>query len=192
MYLVYTSPSSSTMTPKANPLPNPHRYITDNSNTDGQSFFSASISDELPPTGDLGDGVFQRLGYTTDGPSPIQLTSDLVAYKEALHNPHPHPLVRPGGGCNVWYIDTPPGAASPMHRTVSLDVVIQVAGEIQLTLSNNETRTIKPGDMVVQRSTLHRWYNPSKDVWSRFVGIMAECQPVVTDGAGRLDAFFED
>ena len=73
-----------------------------------------------------------------------------------------------------------------MHRTVSLDLVIQVAGQVQLTLSNNETRTLKPGDMVIQRSTLQKWSNPSKDVWSRFVGVMSECQPVATAAAGKL------
>ena len=62
------------------PLPNPNRYITDN-NTDGQSFFSTAVSEEVPVAADLG-GALQRLGYTTDR-SPVQLSNDtdLAAYE---------------------------------------------------------------------------------------------------------------
>lgn len=64
-----------------------------------------------------------------------------------------------------------------MHRTVTFDIIIVVMGEVELTLSNDETRTIKPGDMVIQRSTLHKWRNPSETEWTRMVGIISECQP---------------
>lgn len=159
------------------PLPNPNRYITDNDD-DGQSFFAKAVPESLPVVNDLG-GALMRLGYTTGRP-PVELTNDtdLNVYQTSLKVLPP--LVTQGGGANVWYIDTPPDSESPMHRTVSLDFVIQVAGEIELTLASGEQRIIKPGDMTIQRSTLHKWRNPSKTKWSRMVGVMAECQPVVT------------
>jgi quercetin dioxygenase-like cupin family protein len=82
----------------------------------------------------------------------------------------------------VWYIDMPPESASPMHRTVSLDVVIQIVGEVELTLESGETRIIKPGDVTVQRSTMHMWRNPSATEWTRMIGIMVECKPVEVGG----------
>jgi quercetin dioxygenase-like cupin family protein len=171
----------------ANPLPNPDRYITDN-NDDGQSFFSTAAPVSVPVDVNLG-GALQRLGYTTDRP-PVKLTNDtdLLAYEVALKDPPP--LVKPGGGANVWYIDIPPDSASPLHRTVSLDFVIMISGEVELTMSNNDTRTIKPGDMVIQRSTLHLWRNTSKTQWSRMAAVMTECQPVVTKNAGALGEIF--
>ena len=169
------------------PPANPNRYITDN-DEDGKSFFSTTIPESLPVTGDLG-GALQRLGYTTEQ-APMTLTdaTDLKAYETSLTEPPP--LVRQGGAANVWYIDTPPSGESPMHRTASLDIVIQISGEIELTMSNGETRLVKPGDMTVQRSTLHKWRNPSETQWSRFVGILMECQPVVTENEGALGTYF--
>ena len=136
----------------------------------------------------LGGGL-QRLGYQTEQ-SPVSLSSnnDLERYKTALHTQVP--LVTPGGGANVWYNDIPPDAESPMHRSVSLDIIILLIGEVELTLSNDETRTIKSGDLVIQRSTLHKWRNPSKTQWARMVGIISECQPYVTKKGEALGAYF--
>lgn len=169
------------------PFPSPNRYITDNDD-DGISFFSNKVPESLPVVNDLG-GAQMRLGYTTGRP-PAGLTggTDVDAYQASLKDLPP--LVPPGSGANVWYIDTPPDSESPMHRTVSLDFVIQIAGEIELTLASGEQRIIKPGDLTIQRSTLHKWRNPSKTQWSRMVGIMAECQPVVTKKGEMLGPVF--
>jgi quercetin dioxygenase-like cupin family protein len=157
-----------------NRLPNPNRYITDN-DVDGNSYFSTDLPASVEVGSDLGGGL-QRLVYQTEQP-PVSLSSknDLERYKTALQTQVP--LITPGGGANVWYNDIPPDAEGPMHRTVSLDIIIVLIGEVELTLSNDETRTIKPGDMVIQRSTLHKWRNPSKTQWARVVGIISECQP---------------
>ena len=167
----------------ANAPPDPARYITSNDDK-GESFFSTAVSETLPVYANLG-GALQRLGYTTDVP-PVQLSNnkDLKDYEAALTSAPP--LVKSDGGANVWYIDVPPESESPVHRTISLDIVIQVFGELDLTLSNNETRTVKPGDMVIQRATLHRWNNKSKTEWARMVGVMSATQPVVTKGDETL------
>lgn len=170
-----------------NRLPNPNRYITDN-DADGNSFFSTELPPSMEVKSELGSGL-QRFGYQTSHP-PISLSSndDLSRYKTALQTRVP--LVTPGGGANVWYNDVAPGAESPMHRTVSLDIVILLMGEIELTMSNDETRTLKPGDVVIQRSTLHKWRNPSKTQWARIVAIVSECQPYVTEKGEALGTYF--
>ncbi|KAE8339250.1 hypothetical protein BDV24DRAFT_136545 [Aspergillus arachidicola] len=172
-----------------NTLPNPNRYITTN-DEEGTSIFSKTITESLPVINNLSGALF-RLGYTTNKP-PVELTNntDLHLYETSLQELPP--LVPQGGGANVWYIDTPPESESPLHRTVSLDFVIQIAGEIELTLSSGETRIVKPGDLTIQRSTLHKWRNPSKTQWSRMVGVMAECRPVVTGKGVPLGMEFRE
>lgn len=73
---------------------------------------------------------------------------------------------------------------------MSLDFVVQIAGEIELIMSNGESRTIKPGDTAIQRSTLHKWRNNSTTEWSRMVGVLSECQPAVTKKGDTLSTFF--
>ena len=164
-------------------LPNPGRYIPSNDD-DANSFLSKNLPESLEVVKDLG-GAEMRLGYTiTQSPTRLTNDADLSIYRSSLKELPP--LVRPGGSgaTNVWYIDTPPDSESPMHRTVSLDFVIQISGEIELTLASAEQRTIRAGDITIQRCTLHKWRNPSKTQWSRMVGIMAECESVSTKNKG--------
>ena len=176
----------TTMDSNSTALPDPNRYITDN-DVNGESFFSKALPPALPVVQDLG-GALMRLGYIEAQP-PALLTNDtdVKAYENSLGQLPP--LVPLGGGPAVWYIDTPPNSSSPMHRTVSLDIVIQLEGEIELTLSSGEKRILKPGDLTIQRSTLHQWRNPSMTKWTRMLGVMSECQPVVV-GNQTLGAVF--
>jgi len=175
--------------PNVPSLPDPNRHITDN-DAEGVSFFSPALPITLPVARDLGGGTLQRLGYIApQAPASLTDGADLKSYQASLQDLPP--LVPPAStGTVVWYIDTPPGAASPMHRTVSLDLVIQVEGEIELTLASGETRVMRPGDLTVQRSTLHAWQNPSATRWSRMVGVMAECRPVQVGGGKTLGEEF--
>ncbi len=169
------------------PLPDPKRYITDNDSS-GHSHFSTRFPDSVAVGADLG-GALQRLCYTFGKhPTSLNHQADLDSYDDAIAAPYT--LVRKDGGTNVWCIDTPPGGESPMHRTVSLDIVIVVAGEVALELSTGEKRNVAAGDMVVQRSTLHRWRNRSETEWCRMIGVMSECRPVMTDKAGMLEEQF--
>jgi quercetin dioxygenase-like cupin family protein len=167
---------------------NPNRYIIEN-DAEGNSFFTTALPASLEVGSSLGGG-HQRLAYQTEqSPALLSNNTDLEHYKSALQTQVP--LVTPGGGANVWYNDIPPGAeSSPMHRTVSFDIVILLQGEVELTLSNNETRILKPSDMVIQRSTLHKWRNASKTQWARMVAIVSECLPYVTEKGEALGAYF--
>ena len=156
-------------------LPDPQRHITDN-DAEGKSFFSQAEPPPLPAMKDLG-GAIQRLAYISDrGPATLSDQKDLKSYRKSLEN-FP-PLVPLGGGPVIWYIDTPPSSTSPMHRTVSIDIVIQIAGEVDLEMESGEVRTLKPGDVTVQRSTMHAWRNRSTTQWSRMIAVMTECEPV--------------
>ena len=61
-------------------------------------------------------------------------------------------------GTKIRINEFPPGVVSPMHRTQSVDYGIVLEGEVVLALDDSET-TLRPGDVVVQRGTAHRWEN---------------------------------
>jgi len=46
-----------------------------------------------------------------------------------------------------------------MHKTESLDVIILISGAVDLLLDNGEAKSLKAGDVVIQRATNHAWVN---------------------------------
>jgi len=46
-----------------------------------------------------------------------------------------------------------------MHKTKSVDYIIVVKGELDMLLDEGEARSLKPGDVVIQRGTNHAWVN---------------------------------
>lgn len=176
---------STTTTPG---LPSPTRLISTTNLDTGTSKFDTTLSEELPVVRNLNGALF-RLGYFTGTP-PISLANqnDISTYVSGLQDPPP--LVPAGGGPIVWYIDTPPDAASPMHRTVSVDFVIQVQGTIELTLEDGTTKLRKPGDLTINRAVTHAWRNPSKTEWSRMLGVMMESQPVTLNNGTTQGPYF--
>jgi quercetin dioxygenase-like cupin family protein len=77
-----------------------------------------------------------------------------------------------------------PGARSPLHRTVSLDYGICLEGECEMELDSGETARVRPGDVVIQRGTIHAWHNRS-DAPCRFAWILLDAQPLSV-GSRRL------
>jgi quercetin dioxygenase-like cupin family protein len=87
------------------------------------------------------------------------------------------------GGTVLRMVDMPPGATSPMHRTVSLDYGVVLEGEVELILDNGESRLMKRGDVSIQRSTIHAWKNVSREGrWARMLYFLQECQPLKIAG----------
>lgn len=177
------SPSSA---PVQDPPPaSPNRYITTH-NAEAKAVFAA-VPAPLQVVRDL-DGTQLRLGYLNSR-HPVSLADnkDVNSYAQALDNPPA--LVPPGGGTVIWYIDVPPGSKSPLHRTTSIDFVIHVEGEIELQLDGGETRITKPGDITIQRATMHAWRNMSQTKWARMIGVIQECEPPVVGGQ-TLETYF--
>jgi quercetin dioxygenase-like cupin family protein len=52
-----------------------------------------------------------------------------------------------------------PGSKTFMHRTETLDYGIILSGECDLLLDSGESVHVKPGDVVVERGTMHAWVN---------------------------------
>ena len=92
-------------------------------------------------------------------------------------------------GSVVRFVDIPPGACSPMHRTQTLDYGIVIFGEVELELDSGDKRTLAPGDTCIQRGTNHLWRNTS-DKWARIAFILLHSKQIVINGKPLADEGF--
>ena len=77
-------------------------------------------------------------------------------------------------GSVIRVVDMMQGGVSPMHRTNSIDYGIILSGEVELELDDGATTRLGPGDIVVQRGTIHLWRNPSTSQACRIVFVLTE------------------
>ncbi|KAF9008260.1 hypothetical protein BDQ17DRAFT_1275569 [Cyathus striatus] len=77
--------------------------------------------------------------------------------------------------------DYAPGSVSPFHRTVTLDYGIIAKGSIVLELDDGKRTTLNEGDVICQRSTIHKWINESNE-WTRIYFVMLGANPVTVNG----------
>ncbi|KAM5358171.1 hypothetical protein ACJZ2D_015534 [Fusarium nematophilum] len=85
-------------------------------------------------------------------------------------------------GVNVNILDLIPGAVGHWHRTLSFDISICVIGEADHELDGGEKVRLLAGDHIIQRSTMHRWSNPSKDHPARVIATVLPCEPFMVVG----------
>jgi quercetin dioxygenase-like cupin family protein len=64
-----------------------------------------------------------------------------------------------GEGSVIRVTEFAPGAPKFMHRTETVDYALLLSGECDLELDSGEIVHMKPGDIVVQRGTMHAWVN---------------------------------
>jgi uncharacterized cupin superfamily protein len=64
-----------------------------------------------------------------------------------------------GQGVTCRITEWAPGHSRFTHRTETLDYAILLSGEIDMELDDGEVVHLKPGDVVVQRGTIHTWVN---------------------------------
>lgn len=163
------------------------RYITTHDPKTGLAIFDDSIDTnapfyQLPAEDDGRDNAMFATMFTTEG-FPTNLYDpndvDLQVYNKYLKNA---PGIIIGNGTVIRYVDMPPGALSPMHRTISLDYGVVIEGEVALVLDSGEERVMKRGDVSIQRATNHAWRNMSKTSWARMLYILQPVQPVEIAG----------
>ncbi|KAF9890633.1 hypothetical protein FE257_005764 [Aspergillus nanangensis] len=115
-------------------------------------------------------------------PAPLEQDADLKLYHtpddgtEATACSYQVNKVAISGGVNCVYLDLGPGSQSPMHRTVTVDLVVVIEGEIELELDSGEKKTLYQGDSVVQRGTMHRWRNSSTTKPARFLAVLVSAE----------------
>ncbi|MGE0747084.1 MAG: cupin domain-containing protein [Rhodospirillales bacterium] len=81
----------------------------------------------------------------------------------------------PPRGTVFRVIDIGPGCTAEMHRTETVDYVIVMSGEMDMVLETG-TVHLNPGDVIVQRGTLHNWVNNGTEP-CRIAAILIDGQP---------------
>jgi hypothetical protein len=89
-------------------------------------------------------------------------------------------------GSKLAVVDLVPGGQSLMHRTVSIDYSICVIGHVRMELDSGDFVDLYPGDHVIQRGTMHKWYNGSSTNPARFVAVTLPCEPFEIPGTGEV------
>lgn len=83
-------------------------------------------------------------------------------------------------------VDFSPGVAPRVHRTQSIDFAVVMSGQIWMELDDGEEVTLKAGDVLVQRGTVHNWVNKGTEICRvAFVIITSE---LLNLGEGELHA----
>lgn len=91
-----------------------------------------------------------------------------------------------GDGTVFRVVRYEPGLTPRMHRTNSVDYAVVLSGRIDLELDDHQTVSLKAGDLVVQRGTVHAWVNHGPEPCEiAFVLVAAKS---VTVGNGTLEA----
>jgi len=99
-------------------------------------------------------------------------------------------LVHPTG-TNFRSTELAPGGKTAMHRTSSLDYNILISGELILIMEDGTEKLLKnPGDVVIQKGSLHAWRNPSQQECTRWVTVLIAAEPVVVEGKQLPPVFF--
>jgi quercetin dioxygenase-like cupin family protein len=116
---------------------------------------SVVLSDTTSPkTTEIGTAAFHEIWVTQGMPVQIPAT-------EPESTDRPIRVPPPPNGVMIRFTEMEPGAASPMHRTETLDVGVVLEGETWLLLDDGSETLVGPGDAVVQRGTNHAWENRS-------------------------------
>jgi len=163
----------------------PSNYTT-TTREDGLSVFTNPPEDPYPKvkTLDHTPATFSELHVSPTVPVSLIGTSpnyDLTA-AASVESTNKSMTQFPPAGAVFRRTDMPPGRSSPFHRTMSVDYGVLVEGTVTLVLESGERRTMKVGDTVVQRATMHQWINESPTEWVRMVWVMLPCEPFEVDG----------
>ena len=96
-----------------------------------------------------------------------------------------HNYVGSGQGTVVRITEFAPGSPKFMHRTETLDYAILLSGECDLELDDGVMVHMKPGDIAVQRGTMHAWVNNGKEPCV-FAFVLIDAEPAEVGGRKLL------
>ena len=118
---------------------------------------------------------------------PIDNSSATDAAQRAGFIKHSN-YVGNGGGTTFRINEWAPGHARFTHRTETMDYAIVLSGEIDLEFDSGEVVHLKPGDVVVQRGTMHTWVNRGS-VPAVTAFILIDAKPVEVNGEEMRTVF---
>jgi quercetin dioxygenase-like cupin family protein len=93
-----------------------------------------------------------------------------------------------GGGTTFRINEFVPGCVRFTHRTETMDYAIQLSGELDCELENDEVVHLRPGDVLIQRGTIHTWVNKGS-VPAVIAFILIDAKPVTVNGREMRTVF---
>lgn len=129
------------------------RRVITGHNAQGRSYI---IQDDRVARGTF-PNMYKATGDEPLGPAPKDEPKRIMA----TDAPQLEPVL---GGSSLNFVTLPPtpaGAKPGWHRTETLDYNVVLGGELVLVVDEGETK-LYPGDVVIQRNTLHAWRNDTK------------------------------
>ncbi|KAI1267128.1 hypothetical protein F5Y18DRAFT_379068 [Xylariaceae sp. FL1019] len=154
------------------------RLVVTGHNDDGTSVFAADHTiTPFAPFGPQGS-TFVNLDLRSSIP---------VSNQDAVNQAGGTIPRAPPGGLNFCIANYPPGCVVPMHRTLSLDWIVVLSGEIVLALDNGEEKTVRAGEFIVQAGTNHQWFNRTSEV-CQMAFVLLDAKKVSLGDGTQLDA----
>ena len=112
---------------------------------------------------------------------PVDTTHDVAEAAQRQGFVKRYNYVGTGQGTVIRVTELLPGTTGFMHRTETLDYAILLDGECDLELDDGKTVHMKPGDICVQRGTIHAWVNRGT-VPAVFAFVLIDADPVEVAG----------
>ncbi len=157
----------------------PKRYVTTH-DASGKVVFSTALPEGAMAARSVPGMVYYEAWDTFASPISLDASERDIAQVQGIEDrgiSFPQP-----GGVILRYCDWPPGGSAPLHRHETVDFGIVISGEIEAVLESGEARRLGPGDVLVQRNTLHAWRNASDTQPVRVVYVIMGCKPVTVAG----------
>lgn len=108
--------------------------------------------------------------------SPVDIAHDEALEKEIITG-----SLSMANGTVLRIVERAPHSKGPMHRTQSLDYGVVIDGEWELVMDSGDRMVLKPGDVCIQRATMHQWNN-NTDKWIRMVFVLMDALPLEVAG----------
>ncbi|PYH99832.1 cupin 2, conserved barrel domain protein [Aspergillus ellipticus CBS 707.79] len=130
------------------------------------------MTQPLPPIRRLVTGHNTQGNATSpDLPPDVNSDDDLGLVETGLANT--------GTICRIG--DFPPNSVGMVHRSITLDYIYVLEGEVTLTLDDESKTRVRKGDVVVQQGTMHGWDNETGN-WARLLCVLIAARPPVVGG----------
>jgi hypothetical protein len=158
-------------------------YITTNSDSEAKS--SSFIPLTPPPTQVLGPTTSMSYIYSTPPSFTLTHNADLTNHLASVSSGPPYLSFPVAGGSGVVYLNFGPNPEQEegfWHRTQTVDYIVILEGELELSLDGGEVRVVKKGHVVVQRAAMHKWKNLSRTEGARYEAVLLGAEGAVEGG----------
>lgn len=150
------------------PLPTVRRIVTGHN----EAIKAVIQRDSLITARRAGHGPYiTRLWASEEVPPNANAVQDMGLAETGLSNN--------GTICRI--VDFPPNSKGMVHRSMTLDYIYVVQGEVVLTLDDGSRTVVREGELVVQQATMHGWDNET-DSWARLLCLLIAAEPPVVEG----------